>query len=407
MKQLPKKSFFSAAIGTMLEYYDYALFALFLPIISPLFFPAASSYQSLIKGYFVLLISMLARPLGGLLFGYIGDLFGRQKALQGSIYGIAIATTIIGLTPSHMTIGVWAAIIVTISKSIQIFCFGGEYNGAGIYVVEHTKNQRNEAIVGSFLTATTLFGSLFASVMGILTTLHFMPSWSWRVAFILGGLFGVFGIIYRKNLLEVPNFKKANFKKQGLSNLIKDYKLQLLAGMFIGGFATVPFTTVLIFINPILMTKGFLSPQHLMILQTVLVIIAIITLILSGKIADKKSPEIVMRLGAVFLILFSYLLLKLIDSYSLFNIIFAQIILLIINEILLGPSNAYLKNAFPMQYRYRGASFSFCIGMSVFGGLTPVVESYIYQWTGTFSGIALWLIFIGIGTLVSITLEKR
>lgn len=96
---IPKKSFFGAAIGTMIEYYDYVLFSIFLPILAPLFFPAETIHRSLVKGYFIMLIVMIARPLGGVFFGTIGDIFGRRRALLISMYGIALATLSLALFP--------------------------------------------------------------------------------------------------------------------------------------------------------------------------------------------------------------------------------------------------------------------------------------------------------------------
>ena len=217
-----KKSFLGAAIGTMVEYYDYVLFTIFLPILAPLFFTATNAYQALIKGYYVLLIAMIARPLGGLLFGYVGDIIGRRRALLGSMYGIALATFVIGITPTYAHIGIWAIVIITAAKSLQLFCFGGEYNGAGIYVVEHARN-KDEAFIGSVLTALTLVGALLASITGIVLTYEWMPSWSWRLAFILGAGIGIFGIIYRKNLLESPHFIHADLKLHGLGKIIKNF----------------------------------------------------------------------------------------------------------------------------------------------------------------------------------------
>jgi MHS family proline/betaine transporter-like MFS transporter len=103
---LLKSHFIGASLGTMVEYYDYAVFSLYLPIIAPLFFPAETAYGSLIKGYWILLLTALARPLGGLAFGYLGDFYGRRNALLWSMSGIAIATAAIGFTPSYATIGI-------------------------------------------------------------------------------------------------------------------------------------------------------------------------------------------------------------------------------------------------------------------------------------------------------------
>lgn len=403
---MSKQAFVGAAIGTMIEYYDLVLFAIFLPIISPLFFPAQSVYQSLVKGYFVLLIAMAVRPLGGLLFGYLGDVFGRRRALLGSMYGIALATILMGIVPTHAMIGVWAAVIIVLAKSIQMLCFGGEYNGAGIYVVEHAQSN-NEGFIGSLLTATTLFGALMASLVGVLCTLKGMPVWSWRVAFLIGGIVGVFGILYRKNLLEAPNFKRADLKLHSFKNMIKKYPQELTAGVMVGGFATVPFTTALTFINPILMVKGHINSHELMLLQSLLILMAILAIVVAGRVADKISPNKVMQFGAVLLVLVAYPLMLLVDEKSLPLLILAQALLIIVNEILLGPSNAYLKSLFAMEYRYRASSFSFCLGMSIIGGITPLAENFLYRLTGEFSAVAIWLIVIGIGTLISMKLVDK
>ena len=403
---IPRKSFFGAAIGTMIEYYDYALFSIFLPIMAPLFFPADTVYQSLVKGYFVMLITMAARPLGALWFGYLGDVYGRRKALLTSMYGIAIATVAIGLIPTYAVAGSLATVIIILGKSVQIFCFGGEYNGAGIYVVEHAESNR-QGIVGSLLTATTLFGSLIAAVIGIIVTAKFMPDWSWRIAFILGGLIGVFGIFYRRNLLESPGFTEANPEREGILPLIKKFPTELFSGFFIGGFATAPFTTVLVFVNPVLMSKGLLTNHELMWLQTLYTLVAIITLIPAGFLADKLVPRKVMMASSLCLVVLAYPLLRIVDSGHVVYQILALCGLIILNEMLLGPSNAYLKNIFPAHFRYRGSSLGFTVGMSLLGGLTPVIESYLYKYSGHFSTISIWLMFIGTGTFLGLHLVKR
>ena len=386
---ISKKSFFGAAFGTLVEYYDSALITIFLPILSPLFFPADSIYHSLVKGYFFLLITLLVRPLGGIVFGYLGDTLGRRKALLLSMYGIAVSTLVIGILPPYSIWGVWVIILLIIAKSVQMLCFGGEYSGAGVYVVEHAQN-KNEAFIAGLLTAIMMAGSLIASLLGIWFTSSSMPSWSWRLAFIFGSLIGIFAIFYRKELLETPAFKPANLHLQNFQTLFKKYLRELLVGFCIGGFATMPYTTVLTFVNPILMAKGFITPQQLMQTQSLIILIAIVTLIVSGKVADRLSPKKMMQWGCLFLILMAWPGLFLIDHHRF--TFFALALMIIANEMLLAPANAYLKNLFDVEYRYRGIAFSFCLGMSVIGGLTPLVENFLYTRFGNFQSISLWII---------------
>ncbi len=400
---LAKRFFFGAALGTLVEYYDYALFYIFLPMLSPAFFPGKSSFDALMQGYIVMIIPVIARPLGGLFFGCIGDAVGRRRALIGSMIGIAIATAAIGIAPTYAQIGVWATVLIVIAKSVQLFCFGGEYSGAGIYVVEHAQNKR-EGLVGSLLTAMTLTGSVLASIVGIFLTAKFMPAWSWRIAFIFGGIIGLVGIAFRKNLPESPNFQQADPNKQSLLTLIRTYPKELLAGFFIGGLCTTPFSSALIFILPVAATKGFISNHTMMLMHTTATISAVVTLIGVGFLTTKIKPHNIMQAAGWFFLFFSYPLLVLLDQLKVYTILPAILLLVIANEFFFGPSNAFFKNMFPMQFRYRGSSLGYCTGMAFFGGTSPIIESYLYRTTGHFSSIAVWLMFVSIGSLLSIHL---
>ncbi|MES2217797.1 MAG: MFS transporter [Pseudomonadota bacterium] len=406
MNSTARQSFLSASIGTMVEYYDYALFTLFLPILAPLFFPADTIYDSLVKGYLILFVAMIARPLGGLFFGYLGDAVGRRKALLTSMYGIALGTLALGITPVYASIGIWSVVMVTVAKTIQVFCFGGEFNGAGIYVVEHAQN-RNEGFASCLLLATTLFGSLLSCLLGIVLTMKFMPDWSWRIAFLVGGLIGLIGIRYRKQLIESPHFKPAKEDALPLGKMLKKFPKEFVATIFLGGFASISFTTTLTFITPVLMSEGLINMHQLMLLETFLTLLAVVTLIPTGIMADKKSPQKVMVFSCWALIILSYFLLYLIEQRNVIAVLVGMSVLIIINEMQLGPMHAFLKNLFPMEYRYRGSSLGFCIGISVLGGLTPLVESYLYSYTHHFTAISLWLVFIGAGTLITMNLATN
>lgn len=401
---LPKRSVIIAALGTMLEYYDYAIFSIFLPFIAPVFFPGRSKYEALVMGFYAILIAAIARPLGGLVFGYIGDRFGRKIALLISIYGIAVATLLIGVTPGYTVIGVWAMIIITFIRSIQMLCYGGEYSGAGVYVVE-LANGHKEGIIGGILAAMALVGSVIASLVGLVITTINKDAPNWRMAFILGGIVGFIAILYRRKMTESIGHDALD-DKVSLKQLFTVYPMQIFTGVCIGGFITLPFTTVLTFINPMLVSKGVITSFQFMLLQFVLSIIAVVVLLASGMAADRFSSRRVMQSAALLLIILGIPLGYMLASQYLALIIIAEIILIIINEVLLGPSNAFLKSIFPPNVRYRGTAFSFCLGMSIVGGLTPIVENALYSKTGSLVTISIWLIIISGFTLFSLNKVK-
>lgn len=368
---------------------------------APVFFPAASSYSSLVSGYWFLSATIILKPFGGLVFGSIGDRWGRRRALLISLYGISATTVLMGLIPPTNQIGVWALILITLAKLIQVFCFSGEYNGAGVYVVEHAK-KGSEAFLSSALNAMTLGGSLLACLMGVILTAPGMPNWSWRLAFVFGGLMGFFALFYRKNLLESPVFIESNMGSGSCWELFTRFPRELFAGIWLGGLATVPFSTSMLFINPILMTRGVFTSQELMFFQTLLSVLGVLALLLVGKLADWQSPIRIILIGCGSLCLFSYPFLLAVDTIHWTGIFWGSLGLILIGEMCLGPTHAYLKNLFPVEYRYRGASLSFGLGLSLFGGTTLLIERALYEWTGTFSVIAIWLLFLGCGAWVAL-----
>jgi MFS family permease len=396
-----KSSIIGASLGVFIEYYDYSLFFVLLPLIAPVFFPNTTSYKGLFQGYMILSLSVILRPLGGVIFGYVGDYISRKKALLLTIYGIGITTILIGLIPSYQSIGIWAIILLTTTKSLQVFFFGGEYNGAGIYVVEHAKPSQ-EGFYSGILTSTMLIGGLLASLVGVLITINGAPSWSWRLAFIFGGIISLFAIFYRQKLIESPQFVQAQGSKDSLMYMLKRFPVELSAGFFCGGYAGALFATALVFINPMLKIEGILTVHQVMIYQSVLSFVAVITLITAGWLSDKASPRITIIIGSILLIIFAFPILYIIDLKVKAFILPALILLIIITEICLGPSNAFLKNIFPSQFRYRATSISFGFGLSLCGGLTPIINSILFKiYDNKFIACSYWLIFLGLGLLIS------
>lgn len=390
----------------MIEYYDHALFSIFLPILAPVFFPGKDAYSALAHSYWFMFVVMVLRPFGGFFFGTIGDRFGRRHALIYSMAGIAVLSAVIGLLPTYGQIGIAATILVAVIKALQTMCFGGEFNGAGIFVVEHAGEQY-AGRASSLLYCFTTMGAVLASAIGVLLTLDFMPSWSWRVAFLVGGLFGLFATYARKHMLESPKFKVDARDDSRVRDLFIHFPEAMVAGFFIGGAAAIPYSTVLLIINPILTATHFFTTHQFMLLQTGINIFAIIMFALSGLLADRYGIAKLMIIVGVLLTLFAYPLLCLVDSRDIYLILIAEFSIIALAEMFLGPSHAFLKQRFPMHLRYRGSSISFCLGMSVLGGLTPVIENYLYSLRSQFSMISLWLVLISVLTVLSIKVASK
>ena len=191
---LRTKTILTATIGNAIVYYDMTLYGFFAVFLSPLFFPSDNLITSQLSSLGVLASGFLARPFGGLIFGHIGDRFGRKKALIIAILLITIPTTVIGILPTYALIGIFAPIILVLCKLLQGICTGGEYSGAAIFLSEHHRGE-NEGLAGSILPVSSILGAILGTSLGGLFLLPEMPIWAWRIPFLLGGIFGIMPLI--------------------------------------------------------------------------------------------------------------------------------------------------------------------------------------------------------------------
>ena len=231
-----KKVIISGMIGNALEWYDYALYAQFAYIIGQHFFPDTEMRDTLTFAVFA--AGFIVRPLGGIIFGNIGDKFGRRIALVVGIITMTVPTAGIGFLPSCKTIGIATPIILTIIRLIQGFSLGSEFSGCISYIVEHASlEQRGLAGSASFVS---MCGGMLLGLITDTSFSYFMHAdmlfeWGWRIPFIAGLFISSVGLYIRKNLSESPIYKKA--KESGrlarfpLSEILTKYPKELIIAL--------------------------------------------------------------------------------------------------------------------------------------------------------------------------------
>ncbi len=413
--KLPKKILLSASIGNMLEFYSFTLFGLFLPIISPLFFPKEDPLASLLYGYLFFAVGFFAYPLGALLFGYIGDKFGRKKALSLSILLMAIPTVFIGMIPSYASLGIFAPIFLFICRLLQGICAGGEYNGAGIFIVEHGGENKG-GFSGAFVAAAGTFGAFFATIIGFIFTSPGMPEWAWRIPFLLGSLIGLIGFYIRRELNESPEFlsienNKLNKGKNPFIEILKHHYKAFMCAVGIGALGTVPFYLVIGYVNTHFVTVGKINLLEMMLLNMGLTFFCAITLPFVGNIADKVGHARIMVMSSFALLLYAFLFFLLLEKSSIIIITIAEVLLLCLSQGYVAPLNAFISRLFPPSIRYTGTSLGYCVGMALFGGTTPYLSSILIEYTHYPTAPSFYLMFICLigmfSILISASLHKN
>lgn len=408
------RNFAAAFMGTALEFYDFALFGLLAPVFSKLFFPKEDPVAALIASYFIFAAGFVIRPLGGVVFGYIGDTFGRKRAMVISIIAMMLPTSLIGFLPTYAQIGLLAPIALAMCRLLQGLCAGGEFSGAAIFVIEHA-NETKRYFSGSLVTASSVVGMLVASSMASLCALEAMPDWGWRVPFLLSIPIGLLGFYIRKNTQETEAFKNAQKHKKNetpsLASLFKNNSTSLLITFGIGSFIGVLYYVPFVFMGHYHTLVTSLSTSTTLSVITLGLVIYMLCICLAGYLADKLGAQKVMLSTALATVVLAYPAFWLIQSGDFSLVIQGEIILSILAGMFVGPANGLTASLFDVKGRCRGVSFSLSLGISLFGGFTPVLLVYAINQTQILMWPASWMIFgaliAGVSVLASTKTQKE
>lgn len=392
-----KNILLSCVGGNALEWYDFALYAYFAGTIGRVAFPQQSdSISLLIKTYGIFFAGFLTRPLGGILFGYIGDVYGRKKALMLSIYLMAIPTALIGCLPTYASVGYWSPIFLAILRLLQGLSMGGEFTGTMIFVVESAPEQR-KSFWGSWASLSAVLGLIMGSGMGTLITSVLareqIETWGWRVPFILSLLGSWIASSMRQNLHEShPTSQRKNLKeilRELFDNHISTIKRIILIDAIVAVGFFIIYTYNAVYLHEILhIDRLFCSA-----LGTMGLVVSAFILPLAGWAGDRYGPRKVMRFftGALFLIS--------IPSYAVFTMPVRNIPLIAVCYVLMclcmasifAVMPALLVSMFPSSVRYSGISIAHNTCMALLGGSAPHMATFLIDWTGHQSAPGLLL----------------
>jgi MHS family proline/betaine transporter-like MFS transporter len=406
---LKKKTILAAMTGNALEYYDFTLFGFFAVYLSPLYFPSDSPTTSLIASFGAFAAGFLMRPIGGFLFGHLGDKYGRKTALYVSVLVIAFPTLIIGLLPTYSQIGVMAPAMIIICRLVQGICAAGEYTGAVVLIAEYT-GENKPGFACSLLPTSSLVGAIFGTVLGTLCLAEVMPSWAWRIPFIMGFVFGLFALYLRKNIDESPEFIKNKQINPAMDSpiieIFKYKKSNFLCAMGIGATAIAPFYIISLYIMSL--TSQFnLSASERMGLNIGILVLWMIFIPIIGFFSDRLGLKKTMSCGAVLLASASIpVFLFLSHNLSIEKIILSQIILSFCGAFFVAPMGAFLASIFPPSSRYTGIAIGLSCGEALFGGTAPLIATSLVVLVGSSIAPGFYLSFCGILGLIAVTVSR-
>lgn len=398
------KVILASVAGTSLEFYDFMLYAVCSERIGKAFFPAEGEH-AFIAGWMAFALAFIARPFGGSVFGYIGDVFGRKRALVLTVSFMGLPTFIIGVLPTYAQIGILAPTILVICRLMQGLCTGGEYNGSAIYTLEHV-GKNYPGMAGGLITGASVIGALMATGIGVLITFDWMPEWSWRLAFILGALISLVGLYIRLYMDESPAFEQMKEKKETirapLTDALFQHKHAVLTTMFIGILNGTLSYTMYKFIT-IYLVNYFNVSEHYVLEFTM---IGIVTFIFCapawGFVLDKIGGQNMMRFSCIFAFVVAVPLFYLLQNVMTTELIIAQILLGVCVASIAGPEHAFVQRLFPAKDRYSGVAFSFSLGIGIGASASPLLMKYAVDSMNSY--YAPSLVIMGVALLCFSTL---
>lgn len=412
----------TASAAAAIEWYDFFIYGTAAALVFPtLFFPAdLPPFVAQIAAFSTFAVGFIARPLGGIAFGHLGDVFGRKRALSIALLVMGVATTCIGLLPTYADIGLFAPLALVVLRFAQGLAVGGQWGGAALMAIECAPPNKR-GFFGSFVQIGVPLGLVLANlvflvVSGAVSQADF-HAWGWRIPFLLSVALVLVGIYVQFHLEESTEFKKAEAVTDAVESKAKALPLtKVLTGhlpeVLLAGGAFVANNTCFYIAITYVVAYGTatLGIPRETLLTAVMVssVLMIPILIACGAISDRLGRRGIFMLGAVLAGLWGFAMFPLIESASPLQITVAIGVEMLFLSMMYGPQAALFAELFPVEVRYSGASLGYQIGSVVGGGFAPIIATALYARYESSLSIAVYLsVMCGISFLSVFALSLR
>ncbi|WP_411103186.1 glycine betaine/L-proline transporter ProP [Streptomyces sp. cmx-4-9] len=416
----------AAALGNTMEWFDFGVYAYLAGTMGKVFFPSSSPGAQVVATFATFAAAFLVRPLGGLVFGPLGDRIGRQKVLAATMIMMAASTFAVGFLPSYASIGFLAPLLLLVCRLVQGFSTGGEYAGATTYIAEYAPDRRR-GFLGSWLDFGTFVGYALGSGLVTVLTLTLgtegLEDWGWRIPFFVAGPLGLIGLYMRLKLDETPAFKKeaAYAAAEGSDGAqdpepgddARESGRGRLKEIFTGHWQAVLICMGLVLLYNVTnyMVTSYLptymtvtlgesdTTAQLLVLATMLLVVLTITAV--GHGSDRWGRRPLFLAGSVALVVLAVPAFLLIREGGILLPAVGCAILGLLLVLFAGTAASTLPALFPTRLRYGALSIAFNISVSLFGGTTPLFTSALVEATGNDMVPAYYLMAAGVIGFVS------
>lgn len=404
-------------MGTTIEYFDFFIYGTAAALVFPkLFFPALGSAGATAASFATFGVAFLARPVGGLVFGQMGDRVGRKTTLITTMLLMGVATILIGLLPSGNTIGVAAPILLVVLRFVQGLAVGGEWSSAALFVVEHAPPNKR-GLYSLAQTLGTTFGLLLATltflIIGLSMSDASFAAWGWRIPFLLSAILVAFGMWVRLGVTDTPVFKDA-LAKASTAKKAKAPVRELFANQ--GKEVFLASGSVLMWLSFFYMGAVYLTnygtsalgiPKNTMLtIQFIAIAGCIAGQVTGARMSDKVGRRAILLAGNGAAVVWAFVLFPLVDTGKPVIIGIALTITLFVVGLSNAATTVFLPETFRTSYRSTGTGVSFNIGSVVAGALPPILAAPILAGYGSV-GLSLMLALLAAVAVVSVIFMRE
>src|SRR5450830_1203844 len=417
----PWKEICAASIGNALEFYDLLIYGYFAVVIGKLFFPAQDETTSLLLSVGTFGISFIIRPLGAIVLGSYADRAGRKASLTASILIMMVGTAMIAFAPTYAQIGIASPLIIIVARLLQGFSTGGEFGAATAFMVEHA-DARRRGFFASWQLSTQGLATVLAAGVSALLSFNLseaqLNDWGWRVAFCFGLLVGPVGIYIRRQIDETPEFKQIaaaaaltrgdKLEPSPLRVVLVRDRIKLLLGI-----GVVAGATAFNYVHKLYMPTYALKQLHIpatssFIGALITGLVLMLTAPVFGTLSDRYGRFRVLTIAMLAIGLTSYPLFMLLNLWpTVTTLIIVQGIVGVLIAACLGPIPAMLSDIFPTQTRGTGLALSYNFSVTLFGGFSPLIVTWMIAATGNKMAPSFYVMATALISLVAVVALGR
>lgn len=409
----PVRAIVGGTIGHAIEFFDFTVYGFLAAYIGAHFFPSGNQTTELLSGFAVFGVAFFARPLGGFVFGPLGDRIGRKRVLVLVLVLMSGCSVVIGVLPTYASLGAAAPVLLVLVRCLQGLSAGGEYASGSVFLLEFAQRGRRGFGLSWLTFGTTVgmaVGILVVSATTALLGTEAMGQWGWRIPFLMAAPLAAVAFYIRTKLEDTPAFVQLSEADELDPTPVRTMfarrrPLWMIVG--IGAMHTASFYTVFTYLPTYISTVNDFGSTFALTSTLVTALAVMITLPLVAGVSDRVGRRPVLLAGSIAFTVAVYPIFWLITLGNPAIALIGQLLLGVLAGVYLSASAVAMPELFPTAIRSTGVAIGFNIPNAVFGGCAPLIATLLIAQTGHVPSPAFYMILLGVGAAVTALAMRR